>query len=48
LKDSSKSGSEERKIILWVMDKKTLEQKGIRIPNDKNMFLIPTKQNYSK
>ncbi len=30
------------------MDQKTLEPRGIRIPNDKRMFFTPTKQSYSK
>ncbi len=30
------------------MDQKTLEQRGIRIPNDRRIFFIPIKQNYLK
>lgn len=30
------------------MDQETLEQKGIRISNDKRMFFTQTKQNYFK
>ncbi len=48
LKDSSKHGSEKRRKSFWVLDQKTLEHRGIRIPNDKNMFFTPTKHNYSK
>jgi hypothetical protein len=32
----------------WIMDQKTLEQRGIRIPNDRRIFFIPIKQNYLK
>jgi hypothetical protein len=44
LKDSQKSTSEKgRRNNLWVMDKKTLKHRGIRIPNSKRMFFTPTK-----
>jgi hypothetical protein len=48
LKYSLGSKSEKIKENLWVMDKKTLEYKGIKILNYKIMFFTPTKQNYSK
>jgi hypothetical protein len=39
LKDSPKSTSEEgRRNNLWVMDKKTLKHRRIRIPNDRRIF----------
>jgi hypothetical protein len=31
-----------------MMDQKTLEQRGISIPDDRRMFFTPTKQSYSK
>jgi hypothetical protein len=41
-------GIEKRKKHMWKVDQKTLEQRGIRIPNVTRLFFTPTKQSYSK
>jgi hypothetical protein len=33
---------------MWKMDEKTLEYRGIKILNERRLFFIPTKHNYSK
>lgn len=33
---------------MWKMDKKTLTQRGIKIPNENIYFFTPTKQSYFK
>jgi len=43
LKDSPRFKSEGKRRNVWVMEWKTLQQKGIKIPNEKIMVLTPTK-----
>jgi len=39
---------ETKKSSMWKMDKKTLTQRGIKIPNENIYFFTPTKQSYFK
>jgi hypothetical protein len=43
LENSPSFRSEYKKRNLWMMDQKTLEQKGIRNLDDRRMFFTPTK-----
>jgi len=46
---SFQSSLEKQKISsMWKMDKKTLTQRGIKIPNENIYFFTPTKQSYFK
>jgi hypothetical protein len=46
--ENSPSFKSEDKKSPWIMDYNILEQRGIRIPNDRRLFFTPTKQSYSK
>ncbi len=46
--ENSPSFKREDKNNPWIMDQKILEQRRIRIPNDRRLLFTPTEQNYSK